>query len=323
MLCNYKLALVSLALILALLSQTGVAAAAGAAHTVDKPWRVALIEIDESPLTKIASRILRQELSGDGRLKITDDNLTKAATRGVGFAGSMNLGVREARDLGASIGCDFYLLLKFENVRRSSSQQAIYFQAQGRVMIVNARTGELVAWDFLSDENTDADNAEVALLSLTAQAASNYQAQILIAATADAKARDAKIRDAKLKDTARNQTLAPPVIIGDEAASSNDEDKEQAGVARPPQAFRRLRPAYTLAASRAEVEGTVDAEVEISETGEVARITIARWAGFGLDKSVIETIKQMYFRPARQGGANVASQVLLRYNFRKPGKDGG
>lgn len=289
---------------LALFSQTLVVA-----RTVDKPLRVALIEVDESRLTKIASGVLRPELARGGQLVITDNDLTKAATRGVGYAGSMNLRVDEARDLGASIGCDFYLLLKFENVRRSSSQQAIYFEAQGRVMIVNARTGELIAWDFLSDENPDANKAEVALLSLISEAASGYQMQIINSATADAKARESKI-----KDTVRRQTVAPIVIIGDEAASDN-EDKERSGV-RPPQAFRRLRPTYTLTASRAEVEATVDTEVEISAAGEVARIVIVRWAGFGLDASVTETIKQMHFRPARRHGANVASQVLLRYNFR-------
>ena len=79
-----------------------------------------------------------------------------------------------------------------------------------------------------------------------------------------------------------------------------------------------LRPAYTDAASRAEAEATVDAEVEIGADGEVGRIRIVRWAGFGLDDEVVSTIRQMHFRPASRGGQPVAVRVLLRYNFRRP-----
>ena len=80
----------------------------------------------------------------------------------------------------------------------------------------------------------------------------------------------------------------------------------------------RLRPTYPDAASRAEAEATVDASVEIGADGEVGRVEIVRWAGFGLDDSVVSTIRQMHFRPATRDGEAVAVRVLLRYNFRKP-----
>ncbi len=89
---------------------------------------------------------------------------------------------------------------------------------------------------------------------------------------------------------------------------------------RAPQPYRRLRPPYPDTAARAEAEATVDAAVEIDAGGEVRRIEIVRWAGFGLDDAVIETVRQLHFRPAMRDGAPVAVRVLLRYNFRRPPK---
>ena len=62
----------------------------------------------------------------------------------------------------------------------------------------------------------------------------------------------------------------------------------------------------------------MDAEVEVGAGGEVGRVEIVRWAGFGLDDSVVSTIRQMHFRPATRDGQPVAVRVLLRYNFRRP-----
>jgi TonB family protein len=89
---------------------------------------------------------------------------------------------------------------------------------------------------------------------------------------------------------------------------------------REPAPYRRLRPNYTDAASRAEAEATVDALVEIGADGEVERVSIVRWAGFGLDEEVVSTIRRMHFRAAAHDGEPVAVRVLLRYNFRRPPK---
>jgi TonB family protein len=56
----------------------------------------------------------------------------------------------------------------------------------------------------------------------------------------------------------------------------------------------------------------------VDSRGEVGRVQIARWAGYGLDQSVIDTVKQMHFFPAMQNEKAVPMRVLLRYNFRKP-----
>jgi TonB family protein len=65
-------------------------------------------------------------------------------------------------------------------------------------------------------------------------------------------------------------------------------------------------------------EATVDALVEIGADGEVGQVEIVRWAGYGLNESVVATVRQMHFFPALRAGAHVPVRALLRYNFRKP-----
>jgi len=82
-----------------------------------------------------------------------------------------------------------------------------------------------------------------------------------------------------------------------------------------------LKPPYPETAARAEVEAIVDALVDIDARGEVGHVEIARWAGYGLDQSVSDTVKQLHFFPAMREGIAIPMRVLLRYNFRKPPKE--
>ena len=66
---------------------------------------------------------------------------------GVGFTGSLNLTLQQARDLGAAIGCDFYFLGDAETLKRSPSTGASYFESFASVFLVSARTGRLVLWE--------------------------------------------------------------------------------------------------------------------------------------------------------------------------------
>jgi TonB family protein len=97
-----------------------------------------------------------------------------------------------------------------------------------------------------------------------------------------------------------------------------DENSDAHSGTRPPRPYRRVKPDYPETAAVAEVEAIVDALVDIDEKGEIGRVEIARWAGYGLDQSVIDTIKQLHFFPAMRNGVAIPMRVLLRYNFRKP-----
>jgi TonB family protein len=91
---------------------------------------------------------------------------------------------------------------------------------------------------------------------------------------------------------------------------------------RLPLPYRRLRPPYPETAARAEAEATIDVEVDIGADGEVSKVEVVRWGGFGLDEATINTVRQMHFRPAMRDNEPVPMRVLLRYNFRKPPVEG-
>ena len=240
------------------------------------------------------------------RVAVVDRDMARAAARGAGYEGSLNMTLAEARSLGASIGCDFYVTGDAQTIRRSSSERPVYFESYASVFVVSARTGRLVLWDRPAAESDTAERAESSLLaSLDARAVGRYASAL---ASAFEREESARLRPADAEEQG-------PVIdlSTDEGADSNKDLRE-------PAPYRRLRPAYTEAAFKAEAEATVDASVEIDSEGEVRAVEIVRWAGFGLDEEVASTVRRMHFRPAEREGETVAVRVLLRYNFRRPAK---
>ena len=236
---------------------------------------------------------------------LIDADLARAAAHGVGFQGSTNLTLQEARDIGASIGCDFYLLGDAQTVRRSPSTGAAYFEAYSSIFLVSARTGRLILWERPLTHRDSAEEAEKTLLQTLSSEETRHRYVLAIrrALEDERAARASAIED------------PPPVI---EMMSDSDEDKGQN--VRAPRPYRRLKPPYPESAAIAEVEAIVDVLIDIDARGEVGRIEIARWAGYGLEQSVIDTVKQMHFFPALRGGQPIPMRVLLRYNFRKPPK---
>jgi len=236
---------------------------------------------------------------------LIDADLARAAARGIGFHGSTNLTVSEARDLGAAIGCDFYFLGEAQTARRLPSNGAAYFDAYASIFLVSARTGRLILWERPLVRRDSPDDAEKALLqTLSSEEVHRHYVGAIRRALEDERAERASAVE------------APPPII--EMMSDGDDDKDKN--MRAPRPYRRVKPSYPQAAAIAEVEAVVDVLVDIDGRGEVTRIDIARWAGYGLDQSVIETVKQMHFFPAMRDRVAIPMRVLLRYNFRKPPK---
>jgi TonB family protein len=292
------------ALMLFLLALVPAHAAAREARRVG----VAVLDMGSGPTAaRVAERLTKLLASArmsETTLAVLDRGMGAAAARGVGYAGSLNLTLAEARTLGSAVGCDFYLAGDAQTIRRSSSARPVYFESYASVFIVSARTGRLVAWDRPTAEAADAEEAERSLLAaLEGRAASVYAAAVVEAAAREERERF---------ETAEAEPASVIDLSADVGASSAD--------LREPAPYRRLRPAYTEAAARAEAEATVDVSVEIDADGEVGRVRVVRWAGFGLDEEVVSTVRRMHFRPAERDGERVAVRVLLRYNFRKPPK---
>src|SRR5204863_8036010 len=83
---------------------------------------------------------------------------------GVGYAGSLNLTVNEARDLGAALATDFFVLGDAQVLRRSAFEKPVYFAAYCSVFLVSARSGQLLAWERPSFTSAQANKAEGLLL---------------------------------------------------------------------------------------------------------------------------------------------------------------
>jgi len=301
-----KATLFRIGLVVLLVASRGATCLAARAQP-ERRVSVALLDLGASETAaRVSERLSKLFAGARGKTKfaLLDRGLSRAAARGVGYAGSLNMTLTEARALGAAIGCDFYLTGDAQTLRRSSSARPVYFESYASLFVVSTRTGRLVLWDRPSAEADKPEESERALLAdLETRTVTRY-----VAAIAEAAARDERERFETAASDAHEFFID---LSTDDGALSNADLRE-------PAPYRRVRPEYPDAASRAEAEATVDALVEIGADGEVASVRVVRWAGFGLDDAVVSTVSRMHFRPAMRDGEPVAVRVLLRYNFRRP-----
>ena len=271
--------------------------------------RVAVLDPGSGATAKHTANAIRQAFTENSesakQFALIDKDLATAAARGSGFQGSLNLTTQEARDIGAAIGCEFYLLGDAQTLRRLPSSGPAYFESYASVFIVSARTGRLILWERPLERRDTAAEAEQSLLQVLTSADTRQRYQIAI-------------RRAFEDERAQRESAIekPASIIEVMSEDENVENKDT----RPPRPFRRFKPPYPEAAARAEVEAIVDVLVDVDARGEVSHLEIARWAGYGLDQSVIDTVRQIHFFPAMRAGVAIPMRVLLRYNFRKPPK---
>ncbi len=274
--------------------------------------KVAVLDFGETETGRRAAAKLAKVLARDaGQITIVDQAQSRAAASGSGYQGSLNMTLAEARDLGAAIGCDFFVTGNAQTLRRSSSANPAYYESFANVFFVHAQTGKLLFWENL---DTEADTNEAAEAELLNEINEGFAAKFSVAIRRTGE-------DEQLRRQARERKLETPI----ETLSFEDVPEENDPAAkdfRTPQPYRRLRPRYTDAAARFEVEAIVDVTVEIDVEGRVQNVDVLRWAGYGLDQSVVETVRQLHFRPAMRTGRNVPVRVLLRYNFRRPPKEG-
>ena len=264
--------------------------------------RIAVLDLGQAPLGRAAYETIAKQMAENQNITLVDHDQGKAAAAGVGYGGSLNLSLSEARDLGSAIGCDFFILGEADSLRRSPSDSPTYFESYTSIFIVSARTGRLILWARPTITRPQANAAERELLGRLATDINSRYIPAIFMANEDEKAERA---------LAVEQTT--PVI----EAMSEGEGETDNGT-RPPRPFRRLKPLYAEAAAHAQLEAVVDVLVDVDEKGEVSRAEIARWAGYGLDESVISTVKQLHFFPAMRNRRAIPMRVLLRYNFRKP-----
>ncbi len=283
-----------------------IAASGITTKTQTRKLKLAVLDFGATETAQRAADTLVRSLKAENVLSVMDREESRVAARGIGYAGSLNLTIEEARDLGASIGCDFYLTGDAQTLRRTSSARKLFYEAYASIFLVSARTGRLIMWDRPSFEAATASEAEKLLLTELDRRATRYSAAVRAAEESERNERELSV------------TRGTPVI-----EEVPEETSPQAKGLRLPAPYRRLRPIYPETASRAEAEATVDVLVDIDAAGEVSRVEVVRWAGFGLDEASVHIIRQMHFRPAMRDGVPLPMRVLLRYNFQKPKKEDG
>jgi len=271
-----------------------------------RPTRLAVLDFGKEPTGLRTARAIRETLlaTEPGHdFIVVDRDQTNAAALGAGFDGLLNLTTQQARDIGSAMDCDFYFIGEAQTLLRSPSIKPTYYESYATIFLVSARTGRLVLWQRPTVQRDAPAESEKALLAILS-AAETRQTYF-----------GAMRRAQEEERTERVAAVTSALQIID---VMSDDDSDAGQQVRAPRPYRRLKPPYPETAARAEVAATVDVLVDIDARGEVGRIEIARWAGYGLEQSVMDTVRQMHFFPAMREGVAIPMRVLLRYNFRKP-----
>lgn len=263
---------------------------------------VAVLDLGETETGRRAADELSGALAKTSNFDLVNREQSRAAARGVGYAGSLNLTLAEARDLGGAVGCDFYFTGEAQTLRRTSSARPDYFESYASLFLVSAGTGKLILWEEFNAESNTPVEAERNLLAELRARAARYPELIFKTQAAERIERQL----AREREGAGAFETAP------------EDDSPAAVNYRAPQPYRSLRPVYTAMAARVAAQATVDALVAVDAAGEVKDIEIVRWGGYGLNEAVIAVVRQLHFRPATRDGRAIPIRVLLRYNFRRP-----
>lgn len=283
-----------------------VASSPSLAQTGERKTSVSVLDFGTTAIAASVTSKIRTNLHALVEFNILDAEMTSAAARGIGYTGSLNMSVVEARDLGAALSSEFFIIGDAQTLRRTSSEKPIYYESYCSIFIVSSRSGRLILWERPSFQDASPKSAEDLLLQSLSSPETIARYRLAIKSASEDEAR------------LRSLILDPnePKV---EEAPDDEENALNQGL-RLPRPYRRLRPAYPDAAARAEAEATVDVVVDVGSDGEVSQVQVARWAGFGLDEATVTTVRQMHFFPAMRSGSAIPMRVLLRYNFRKPPK---
>lgn len=237
------------------------------------------------------------ETSLTEKFKVLDSSLSEAAFLSSNPEKPFNLTTQEAKIIGAAIGCDFFLLVKSENLRRYSFEKKEYFESYAAVYAVSSRTGRLVFWKLRTFNGYKSNDAERLLFESVNDLTKEISDKL---------------------PTIANEEIGEKIAKLEEVP---DENSPEAKFFRSPLPYKRLSPQYTSLANLYGIAATVDIEVDFDESGNILRTEVVRWAGFGLDESVTETVRKMNWRPATRDGKTLPIRVLLRYNFKKIEKE--
>ncbi len=258
--------------------------------------RVAVLSPDGTATSREFADAFDAEISKS--LRVLDRDLSHAGYRSVSVESPFNLTADESKRIGAAIGCDAFLLIRSVNQARSAFGQLDYYESYAAIFVVSSRTGRLIWWTLATREAAKSEPSAKLLADAIAPLALEAAGRIRSALKSEFKDPD------------------PPAI-----EEVPEPGSPLAKNFRAPVPYRRISPAYTPLAAFYEITATVEALVDLDPAGQITRIEITRWAGFGLDESVDAAVRQMNWRPAERSGKTLPMRFLLRYNFKKIDKE--
>jgi hypothetical protein len=254
--------------------------------------RVAVLAPDKTDASRDLAAKLENTLAE--KVNIQDDALAEAAFNTAAPENPLNLTKERSKAIGGAIGCEYFILVRGAALRRSSSARPEYYEASAAMFIVSSRTGRLVEWKLLRFEASKPERAVKMLAAAIAPFARNLAAD--------------------LKDITKAELAeAPPAEMEEPPADATAAAKNF----RAPIPYRRVKPKYTSDAYLYDIAATVDIVIDLGASGDILRTEVVRWAGYGLDEAVEETVRGMSWRPAERNGKPLPMRFLVRYNFKK------
>src|SRR5688572_21469305 len=125
---------------------------------------VSVLDFGTTPIAKTAAETIRDRFRASGEFLVVDPDLSRTAAKGIGYSGSLNLTVTEARDLGAALATEFYIIGDAQTLRRSSFQSpVVYYESYCSIFLVSSRTGRLLLWNRPSFQHDEATVAQARL----------------------------------------------------------------------------------------------------------------------------------------------------------------
>ncbi|MDQ3012061.1 MAG: energy transducer TonB, partial [Acidobacteriota bacterium] len=263
------------------------------------PVRLAVVDLVGDEGRGFSTLLRDVARTSNNEFNLLDDELVRAASRGAGYTDNLNLSRDEARALGQSLGCDFYVLGKVQSARRQDMGEQFYFDALAGLFFVETRTGNLILFVFERTKAQDESNARNQLKEILTRNWPQYTEAI---------------RSARQQHLLAVQNIAQPSPSAVEVLTDNIAAQ---GVQQPV-FYQRIKPDYTEQADLAGIVATVELETVFRNDGTIGEVELVKWAGFGLDESAIATVKKLRFKPAEHSGKKLTIKGLVRYNFRRP-----
>lgn len=231
------------------------------------------------------------------KLQVQDLDIASIAFTAEPPATPFNMTADEARRIGSVLGCDYFILINTGVQRRARLGGSDQYEAFAAVYVIASKTGLLHIWKLINSfAGVDAE----ARLKLS---------KSLAAEITDVSDQLSRPRTPKIYAVSASEQ---EIFINDDANMKNY---------RSPVPYKRLKPEYTRQAYLYDIAATVEATVELEKTGDIRSVEITRWAGYGLDESVISAIRSMNWRPGERDGKPLAVRFLVRYNFKKLEKE--